>query len=107
MADRGTKSRKRLIGKREQEIELELQRCIDHLITADRLQHEIERLRQQDAEFEVEFDRTIALGLLTEQLAGLCAAKLWVVLKLVDVVGEVAHSDQELHSLSGEDPVVH
>ena len=104
---RDEQDRQRNIERLEREIELKLQRCIENLIGIDGLQHDIERLRSKDPEFDEGFDRTVALGLITGHLAELCPAKLWVVLKLAGVVGEIAHLDPAQHKPEGDPPAVH
>ena len=53
------------------------------------------------------FDRTVALGAITDQLGSLCGPKLWLLAKLGDVVTEIVDVDQASERMDGGDTVVH
>jgi hypothetical protein len=107
MVRRNTRNRHRSIERLDEEIESKLQKCIEHLVAASRLEHEIDRLLGEEPDFEPGFDRTVALGAITDQLGSLCGPKLWLLAKLGDVVTEIVDVDQASERMDGGDTVVH
>ena len=107
MVRRRTTDRRRSIERLDEEIEAKLQKCIEHLVVANRVENDIHQILGEELDFDPGFDRTVAIGAITDQLGSLGSPKLWLLAKLVDVIAEIAELDRAPERARGGEKVVH